>query len=48
MAQPTRRVVTGHDEGGRSIILSDGPPPQHHPMHGPAIGADFHEMWGDA
>lgn len=47
MSKPTRRVVTGHDARGKSIVLSDGPPPQHHPMHGPAIGADFHEMWSD-
>ena len=40
-----RRVVTGHDESGKSIVLSDGPPPQHHAMSGPAIGADFIEMW---
>jgi len=30
------------------VVLSDGPAPQHHPMHGPAVGADFFEMWGDA
>jgi mannose-6-phosphate isomerase-like protein (cupin superfamily) len=48
MPKSTRRVVTGHDALGRSIVLSDGAPPQHHPMHGPAIGADFHEMWSDA
>jgi mannose-6-phosphate isomerase-like protein (cupin superfamily) len=48
MSKATRRVVTGHDARGRSIILSDGQPPQHHPMHGPAIGADFHEMWSAA
>jgi quercetin dioxygenase-like cupin family protein len=40
-----RRVVTGHDPGGKSIVLSDGPPPQHHPMHGPEVGADFFEIW---
>ena len=40
-----RRVVTGHDETGKSVVLSDGPPPQHHPMHGEAVGADFIEMW---
>lgn len=40
-----RRVVTGHDEGGTSVVLSDGPPPQHHQMHGAAIGADFFEIW---
>lgn len=40
-----RRVVTGHDRTGKSVVLSDGPPPQHHPMHGPQIGADFYEIW---
>ncbi len=48
MQKSTRRVVTGHDAGGKSVVLSDGPPPQHHPMHGLKIGADFHEMWSDA
>jgi mannose-6-phosphate isomerase-like protein (cupin superfamily) len=40
-----RRVVTGHDGSGKSIVLSDGPPPQHHQMKGAAIGADFYEIW---
>ena len=40
-----RRVVTGHDENGKSVVVSDGPPPQHHSMHGPAVGADFVEIW---
>jgi naringenin degradation protein FdeH len=40
-----RRVVTGHDRNGKSIILSDGAPPQHHGMHGPEVGADFFEIW---
>jgi hypothetical protein len=44
----SRRVVTGHDENGKSIVLSDGPPPQNHPMQGGAIGADFFEMWSDS
>ena len=48
MTEPTRRVVTGHDAGGKSVVLSDGPPPQHHPMHGAAVGADFFEMWNTA
>ena len=43
----SRRIVTGHDETGKSIVISDAPPPQHHPMRGAAIGADFHEMWSD-
>jgi mannose-6-phosphate isomerase-like protein (cupin superfamily) len=48
MRRTTRRVVTGHDARGKSVVLSDGAPPQHHSMHGLGIGADFHEMWGDA
>ena len=48
MSLSNRRVVTGHDARGKSIILSDGAPPQNHPMHGPVIGADFQEMWSDA
>ena len=48
MRRSTRRVVTGHDASGKSVVLSDGPPPQHHAMHGPAIGADFHEIWSDS
>ena len=48
MPRATRRVVTGHDAGGKSLVLSDGPPPQHHSMHGLGVGADFHEMWSDA
>jgi len=48
VTQPPRRVVTGHDAAGRSIVLSDGPPPQHHPMHGSAVGADFFEIWNVA
>src|SRR5277367_5850036 len=48
MPKSTRRVVTGHDAGGRSVVLLDGTPPQHHPMHGLRVGADFHEMWNEA
>jgi mannose-6-phosphate isomerase-like protein (cupin superfamily) len=48
MPRSTRRVVTGHDTHGKSVVVSDGPPPQHHPMHGSSVGADFHEMWNDA
>lgn len=40
-----RRVVTGHDRTGKSVVLSDGPPPQHHSMQGPEVGADFFEIW---
>jgi hypothetical protein len=45
MTQGIRRVVTGHDGNGKSVVMFDGPPPQHHPMHGPAVGADFIEIW---
>jgi hypothetical protein len=40
-----RRIVTGHDESGKSIVVCDGPPPQHHSMRGPSVGADFNEIW---
>jgi mannose-6-phosphate isomerase-like protein (cupin superfamily) len=40
-----RRVVTGHDSNGKSVVLADGPPPQHHPMQGAEVGADFYEIW---
>jgi hypothetical protein len=45
MTRIQRRVVTGHDATGKSVVLEDGAPPQHHPMHGPAVGADFFEIW---
>ena len=48
MTHPVRRVVTGHDASGKSVVLSDGTPPQNHPMRGPAVGADFFEMWSVA
>jgi mannose-6-phosphate isomerase-like protein (cupin superfamily) len=40
-----RRIVTGHDAHGKSIILSDGALPQNHGMSGPGVGANFVEMW---
>jgi naringenin degradation protein FdeH len=36
-----RRIVTGHDGRGRSIVLSDGPTPRSHSTS----GATFHELW---
>jgi hypothetical protein len=44
LMQYPRRVVTGHDGHGTSVVLSDGPPPQHHQMQGAATGADFYEI----
>ncbi len=45
MTRQTRRIVTGHDASGKSVILTDGPPPQHHGMRGAAVGAEFFEIW---
>ena len=43
-----RRIVTGHDANGTSVVLSDGPPSQNYPMQGSAIGASFFEIWNSA
>jgi mannose-6-phosphate isomerase-like protein (cupin superfamily) len=48
MTECIRRVVTGHDAHGKSIVVSDGPPPQFHSMLGPSVGADFFEVWNVA
>lgn len=48
MPMPVRRIVTGHDPSGKSVVLSDGTPSQPHPMQGRAVGADFFEMWNVA
>ena len=48
MATFIRRVVTGHDETGKSIVVSDGAAPQKHEMRRPSIGADFFEMWNES
>jgi quercetin dioxygenase-like cupin family protein len=39
-----RRVVTGHDVEGRSVVLADGPAPKSHAIP----GATFHELWNTA
>jgi quercetin dioxygenase-like cupin family protein len=36
-----RRIVTGHDEQGRSVVLSDAPTPRNHENQ---FGI-FHELW---
>jgi quercetin dioxygenase-like cupin family protein len=41
----TRRVVTGHDASGRSVVLSDGPAPKSFELPGTAV---FHEIWSTA
>ena len=45
MAGKVRRVVMGHDASGKSVVVSDGTPPQDHPMQGAVAGADFTEIW---
>ena len=42
MALTIRRVVTGHDAQGKSVILSDGPSPQVHER------PNFAEVWNTA
>lgn len=39
-----RRIVTGHDQDGRAVIQSDGPPPRVHQIGGPG-GPTFVEVW---
>jgi quercetin dioxygenase-like cupin family protein len=38
---PVRRIVTGHDAGGRSVVLDDCAPPVTHGVK----GATFYEIW---
>jgi naringenin degradation protein FdeH len=38
-----RRVVTGHDAQGASVVVSDGPVPVHQFM--PQDGVGFYEIW---
>ena len=39
-----RRVVTGHDQDGRAVILSDAPPTRAQQIGGPG-GPTFFEVW---
>jgi mannose-6-phosphate isomerase-like protein (cupin superfamily) len=41
---PVRRIVTGHDDDGKAIILEDRPAPRAQEMGG-AGGLVFHEIW---
>ena len=45
MPDAPRRVVTGHDENGVSVFLSDGAPPV---VRTAPDGALFYEIWGTA
>jgi quercetin dioxygenase-like cupin family protein len=44
MQQVFRRVVTGHDAGGNSIVISDAPPERIQKIGG-ATGPTFFEVW---
>jgi hypothetical protein len=39
-----RRVVTGHDDSGKAIIVADGPPPRVARIGG-ELGPTFYEVW---
>lgn len=39
----TRRVVTGHDADGTSVVLSDGPVPSHRELEDDGVA--FSEVW---
>lgn len=44
VSRNVRRVVTGHDQTGKAIVLSDGAPPNViRPEHQPGLA--FHELW---
>jgi hypothetical protein len=40
---PVRRIVTGHDDNGKSVFLSIGEAPQLHHRTGGLV--QFHELW---
>lgn len=44
MPQPTRRIVTGHDQQGRSVFLQDGPAPAVHVIEAFG-GMSVTELW---
>lgn len=39
-----RRILTGHDEAGNAILISDAPPTRAYLVGGPG-GPTFHEIW---
>lgn len=44
MVRAVRRIVTGHDPQGRSIVQEDGPPARVVTLGGES-GTTFHEVW---
>ncbi len=44
VSENVRRVVTGHNETGKAVVVSDAPPPHvTRPAHQPGLA--FHEVW---
>ena len=44
LSRNIRRVITGHDECGKAVVLADGSPPHvTRPEHQPGLA--FHELW---
>ncbi|HYW15197.1 MAG TPA: cupin domain-containing protein [Allosphingosinicella sp.] len=44
MERAVRRIVTGHDAQGRSVVQEDGPPQRVATLGGES-GTTFHELW---
>ena len=44
MVKAVRRIVTGHDAEGRSVVRQDGPPARVVTLGGDS-GTTFHELW---
>jgi len=44
MGRAVRRIVTGHDAQGRSVVQEDGPPARVATLGGES-GTTFHEVW---
>ena len=45
MSKVPRRIVTGHNSDGKSVVVSDGPVPNSQDVSG---AASFHEVWATA
>ena len=44
MSHPLRRIVTGHDDAGNAIVVSDAPPARAQQVGGPG-DPTFFEVW---
>lgn len=41
--EPVRRIVTGHDDGGKAVVILDSADP--HLLHRPELGIDSRPIW---